>query len=539
MKNFFTVFIGPIIVGLIVGIILFYSQQEEIEINYFLSEKIPLPSNESENSIQVVEIRNIGSKKADEINIKVNKQVVDYKIIKNSISDNEKVFNEAGKFEVDYDSLPVEGLFKLSIVTKGNGISKNDIEVSHSEGKAINALDEKNFFSIPVILFYCLLSFYVFNNLRVFFIERLERKARGYYNEELLKMSKPFYIDKIRWQYIREIAVSKFFRSTTTSINLFSFLNSDKPSYLADDEWTALVEEAISRFSEELEVKSFYDTTKILAILKKERPKNFPSEKWEQIRKHNEDIFIYSYKEKLSFLGLRELKALPMSKPDEITQTEWNKIIDYYNGKSYWEIINKLYFEDNPWSFLSKEDITNFSTTQQIDLQKLAINMEIAKLGNLFEYDKAIEFKENELDMTESYSYNKTYKPLVKIAEQTIAIESKKEELNLLIKIFKEMVWEGKLPSEKPDLVDNYLWEKILRIFKDVQYIFENKEELRNIETNLKPLIQKVERQLDLINTALNDKNALSRVEEYNSTFEKGNFENLRIIIEMHHQIKS
>lgn len=543
MKNIVYYVIVPIFV-LLLGV---YIQKDKVEVNYFLSEKIPFSldeEEESENSIQVLEIRNIGDKKATEINVKINKQVLDYQIVKNAKSDEEKLFNENNSFEMDYDGLPVDGIFKLTIVTKGNGITQNDIEISHSEGKAKNALEEKGF-SISQITAYSIILFYSLLILKIFLVDSLEFKASYKGQNQILKKSKPSYITGKRWNNIRKIAINSYFDHDYLSIGdtiennpYYNFLNSERPSYITVDEFNTLINKATKKLTVELEGKFYNSLSELMNLLKKEKPKHFIPEIWEKIKTANIKTYLTVQKTKFNQMKISELKEFELNKPTELPQESWEEISEYYYNIYFRELLNLITRSDSPWALYNEYDTSKFPVYHKSSLKEIAITLEISKLENLFEVTGATNFLSNE-SSRESYGYNSYYSTFKEIAQKTIDHDKKIEEYNILLKTIKDVSDGNGLPIEKPISINERNWINLERINSKIKYYLDNEKELRTIETNLKPLIQKIEKQLDIINNALNDETALSRVEEYSNAFEKGNFDNLKKIIEAHYRLKN
>lgn len=518
-----------------------------MEVNYFLSEKIPFTSQNKENegTIQLIEVRNAGDKKATNVKVKIKNKVLDNKIIKNSEADKINVFDNKDAFELDYKELPVSGSFKLTIVTKGEGISQNEIEVSHSDGKAKNALETPQT-SFVMIFQWFVIVLYLLLILREFFTKSLQIKARYNEQEQILKRSKPFYLLNTTWQLFRKEALNNFFHSynfVNTSSDIqnskpYKILSAEKPEYLSIDEWNQLKDNAIKNLKNEiimLSNASYLDETMIIHLLKLERPISFPLTDWEDLMAKINKNYITMQKSKLEGLSPHDLKTYIPIKPLEIQQSCWDEYFSYYKAFYYKELIYAISQADKPLELLKEHDLSFLEPYRQSLLKTMAQNIELIHLPNLLNFKEANEFLEKETENRDKYRY---YSALKNIAEQTIKLENQVKDYDSLIETTSNIVKGNKIPSNKPKNIDNSIWYDLERIYSSIQYIQNNEERFKEIEEGAKPLFEKAEKQLEIIHLALTDPSALNRIEEYSNVFAPGNFENLKKVVEVHTYLK-
>ena len=160
MKSSTTTIISAIIaIGAV--FLTYYLNNEKVDIRYTLSENIPvtIAGQKFAESIQQLDVKNIGNSEAQRITVKINGQITKYELIKNSQADFVQSFKEKDYLELIYSNLPPEGNFKLVFNSPGIGIKTDDIVIKHNKGKGIEALTRTPFaiYSLFLLLFYIII----------------------------------------------------------------------------------------------------------------------------------------------------------------------------------------------------------------------------------------------------------------------------------------------------------------------------------------------------------------------------------------------
>ena len=99
------------------------------------------------------------------------------------------------------------------------------------------------------------------------------------------------------------------------------------------------------------------------------------------------------------------------------------------------------------------------------------------------------------------------------------------------------MITKTSLGNIKPSDINDEIWSDLKKL--EVEMVNVPREtasrlsKIQNLELEVIPLIDKIEKQFAIINEVLNDPTALNRIEDYNNTFSAGNFENLKKIAQL------
>jgi hypothetical protein len=133
-------------------------------------------------------------------------------LLKFSKGDPTKEFKSKDSLEILYPTLPAQGNFKILIKSVGNGITKWDLNISHSKGKAQEVFAAStltatiiNFVTIGwLLIIIATLIMFAIGYAR----DSLERDAR-WSPDEILRRKKPFYMNNSKWFSIRKDALEK------------------------------------------------------------------------------------------------------------------------------------------------------------------------------------------------------------------------------------------------------------------------------------------------------------------------------------------
>jgi hypothetical protein len=534
MKSSTTTIISAIIaIGAV--FLTYYLNNEKVDIRYTLSENIPvtIAGQKFAESIQQLDVKNIGNSEAQRITVKINGQITKYELIKNSQADFVQSFKEKDYLELIYSNLPPEGNFKLVFNSPGIGIKTDDIVIKHNKGKGIEALTRTPFaiYSLFLLLFYIII---VITGIRTVLTDSWESKARYSNQDDVIKRNrKPFYISSEKWDCIYEEALDKkaingYIRLDNIESNdVYKVLSHDKPDYLSKENWHKLLDKAIEAFSDamlSLLGRIGYSPT-ALQLLSVKKPENFPEARWNDMRKQIQEKYIALKKleiakyDSLSNININELKN---DKPQEIESNYW---LGYYSllQKEYsYQVNRELEFADNPMELLMNLDISFLDHDVRVSLERRAYSNEIRKLSYrnniLNDIDEAQRFICGDKP---KWIRDDDYRKLVTMAQKIVELDKLIKKNRNIFEMLEKIIENKSLPNEKPEFLGDKDWISLQKVLTEIRTALYNKQQVSELKG-------KIERQLEIINTFINDPSVLDRVEEYNNVFAPGNFENLK-----------
>lgn len=129
---------------------------------YTISDYIPIESNnENTNNIQQITVKNIGDKPSNDIQVKINGEILESRVVTDSAEDTYEVYPYI--FELVYSELPPEGSFQLVIETSINGLNEDVLTIKSEDGLARNGLDEEStsLIGLIVLLFFPIIYFII------------------------------------------------------------------------------------------------------------------------------------------------------------------------------------------------------------------------------------------------------------------------------------------------------------------------------------------------------------------------------------------
>ena len=131
--------LGLFLLGLVFPLSYYYIISENPDVRYSISQGIPTSfitnqKNNASNCIQEINVKNYGNKKSEKVILKVNSEVIEYDILKNSKHDTVKEEKEKDLFEIQYVELVPDGQFSIILKTLKPIVSKS-INVFDSTGQ--------------------------------------------------------------------------------------------------------------------------------------------------------------------------------------------------------------------------------------------------------------------------------------------------------------------------------------------------------------------------------------------------------------------
>jgi hypothetical protein len=490
-------------------------------------------------------VKNNGNIPAEKIQIKITGSIVEYDILKNSVSDKVEEHYSGGHFEAIYPSLPPDAQFSYIFKTSGMGLSKDLIEIKHNKGKGAEALSSDVVFTASKVGSFVFLASIIFYfglfiiQGRSMAIDHLESSGSytGFY--EYLSKTKPFYVSKDKWNSIRRKYIEKkgkveYFHSTDIEeLESYKILNQDKPVYLSVDEWELLKEKTtkclVDFLSYSIKTSSHFDNLSKYFTIK--QPVHFPDNQWKEITQEiNKNFIVLKKLNERFYLGAEDIiKELNAGMTDGMLSEYWEKYKEYLL-KRYYEIIYRdLLSEMYPIKFLEKLDLSILNKEKQDRLYDLAYKIELTNFENISSLHTANEFLDKEKP---DWMTIEDFKKLEKKAQEYVDIDRSKKKYQSLLIALTDIANLNPLKEKQSDNIDDEEWAKVTDLESKLSSIaIKIKEDKVNLETErqeTEELKNKILKQLKVINDTLNDPKSIDRIEPYDNPFSEGNFENLQ-----------
>ena len=535
-----------LLAGVIVPIFAVYLnakiQDNNPNIKYILSERIPTSflNRTDAESIQQLDLKNYGKSLANKITVKIKGNVKSYDVLKFSHSDVIKVSSDKNLFEMIYDELPPDGEIKILLKTVGLGITKDNLSITHSKGKATELLENK-VSSLNNSLFYGLVSIYIIAlilGVRSLLLQDHESDA-ALEPVKLLKKKQPFYISNAKWFDIRKKAIDKLVKQedwygrNVSQQNCYTLLSNGKPAYLDELEWRDLIQKANSELDSLLKkyICGSYFAGNIEGVLTLDKPEYFEIDDWNGAQiKANEKMIanrienIFKYSLELNSLSYEIKKDMPTG----AIKHDWDQYLKILKNIYFGMLMYECSVTRNPIEFLSCKNTELLDDHKRKKLTDFSYKLNLCEIASFHNETGANEFLLKERC---SWIDDKDYETIKKRALHTIEL---KEDLSknktiyaLLINILNNI----RIDVESINGLGSQEKEDLLRVQEE---ILVRKRENDKKELELSRLIKdtekiknKIERQLDFINEFLTDPSVVDRLEDYSNEFAPGNFKNL------------
>lgn len=472
--------------------------QKKTELKYTISESISLnKNNDSSVSVQQLRISNTGDLPITTIVIKIKSKIIDYYVQKYKDSDSMSITKESNYFELVYPLIPKENTILLNLYTSESNIINDKIEITHSDGKAIEAFQQNDLIStfqviswviliIQILIFgYSAIATSISNYLLLIDISKTIRK---------IKRKKPWYLFHNRWETIKYEALNNLFKKDYNSdiekTASYVFLTSDKTEFFTEDEWIKYKELAVKSLKEHIitSITSSYKLKVGELIYNISKPKYCSDTSWQSIIDKMSELYHIGAVNYAIYLNTPETtkKLLSEKKPTTISEEYWTKI-----QKSLEDIYAyKIVSNGTKWSVLDKY-------LKEIDLSILS---------------------------------DERKEQIEKIFSEIISGKENKENYSWLAHHIKRLPYQNEL-MEKPDNISEKDWKEFIEIHNTFVKVKNDTENtLRAIErenAEITPLRIKATKQLEIIDNLLYDPKSIDKVEEYNIPFNTGNWENL------------
>lgn len=528
MKNFIYLALIPI-----VAVLLSDKIKASPDLIYSLSKEMRIQSTEGGDfeNIQQLEVKNVGNEVAKNIIIKITGNIDGANVEKFSVDDKATDDLSHGNLEVRYESLMPGGSFFVVLKTKNKMVS-NKLDIVYEKGKAVDAFSKEiNYGRLAVITAYFAFIFLFIASFYSSYKDSLMRDARSYLAESVLRKNKPWIISEKYWQKIcltsKATMLKDYYKNRFSSVELsfpYIYLNSDM----------GLIRD--------VEIRNALSASACVAL------ENI-------VMQHLADYHSVSSLEKM----------LLIEKPEHVSETSWidisNKIQTRYVNRLKQEIIDnarseKLYNdEDFKLDLLSKESKDNLmSFVEYYNLRRAKLILYNSnEIGQ--DYPEVIKY----FDKTDPYNFYALAKRIlfsnIDMACSTDKAKSliggnahwlTKEDHKIIIETIKRSEWTTKLYKILKELVNSKqavisrevdLDEESKQLVDKVISIINKEKKLDDKDAELEKELQlnrstkdKVLDQLHFIDTLLSNPSIIDRVEEYEDTFSKVNYQNLKMI---------
>lgn len=541
---------GPIFVT-------WYLEQREPDVRYTLSEGIPASFITSgataPETIQQLEVRNIGKAKAERIVVKIAQQWTSYEIQKYAASDTVEIFDQQQPIEVIYPELPPQASFKVVIQTP-NGVGPDELAVSHSSGIARDALAETGglnwgslllgVYTTGMIVFagWALLSL-----IPDAVSSRIERQPPL----QILEYEKPWYYTERRWRtFHRGIIERKVDRDSLYGTGVdggmaYTCLSADKPEGVPDQEWEEITRLAVRQLETmcSTAIRRLL-VTDTLSFLRLEKPPLFPEERWEGLRTQANKAFVSnSTRLCMDFRDAYQALGELGEKPEGVSDVAWSQVREYYQNAYFGRLEHELIVSRDPSAFLEQQDL---SVLDDESARRL-----LGRVSEQTKYEVYAGLTEAVLrgqplgderpDNITPGEWRRLHRWQEAIARTTKAGNDAQLRSDLLYRLVKR----EPLGDEKPETLPDSQWDEFKRLEQTIADFLDVEQRERELQegfgalaverAEVAQLKERILRQLGIVNDVLRDPQAIDRIEPYDDSFAPGNLANLRMVARILH----
>ena len=430
--------LGLFLLGLVLPLSYYYIISENPDVRYSISQGIPASfitnqKNNASNCIQEINVKNYGNKKSEKVILKVNSEVIEYDILKNSKHDTVKEEKEKDLFEIQYVELVPDGQFSIILKTLKPIVSKS-INVFDSTGQCeeIKRLSIVDLVGSAFVVVWTTFFLTLFISSLLYVKDSWKSDLKYIDLNKLFYKRKPFWVEKSDWQ--KEI-ISSF--SSKLKKDWLMSEPKDAVSYKVldfkadnikfdDNTYKEILSMASKRFKGfMLEPKIFYSIKQLNEQISLPKPRNLDKQKWDEIQQGLQ-------KKYLGFLKENSLNYYSIEKcEDEYLRIDTYPINNDVR-KEYEDFVKKYYIQMllNSNFIYRNECFDLLRKTRYKDIldEKEQENIEKAALGFL---------KENSLNY---YSIEKCEDEYLRIDTYPINNDVRKEYEDFVKKYYIQML---------------------------------------------------------------------------------------------------
>lgn len=548
-----------IVGSVIAGVFLYYITKDTVELEYYLTDPIPLvvERGEVKESVQQLTVLNSGQVTIDSIGIKIKGSIREANLVKNFAYDEVTQNINKTSLQAKYNTLPPNSKFSYTIKPTTGRVSDTDIEITHSNGKAVNALAPTSSESVVITIYAILTACFIIYAVISFFKVRKENKLKLSSYKDILTVlneSKPFFIKQQDWDEVRKVyieskrGIKSFHCSHLEEDESYKILNSSKPEKVSEYEWGVLKGTMAEHFEGLYlySIKKSFDTESLNKIILVERPIHFLKSKWQ-------DLINIAYDELLSINNLKvswyDTSFAPVASvikniPSENINSDFLKKYENALKEKYCAYILVSLSERYHYGpvSLSEFDMTILKEPEKERVEKFAYKLNLANIRDIISIYEAKSFLGNDnslltLQATDYEFLNE--KDLSKLKEVVKAYIKLDTDINTYNKLLYniERISSGLSLGEKPEEIDDDNWSKLKSIeSKLIGLASKNQANMEKIgidEKEVYKIKEKVCKQLSIISDVLSYPKKVSEIEDYDNPFAEGNFQNLKKVAEI------
>lgn len=528
MKNFIYFALIPVL-----AIIITQQIKPEPDIVYSLSKSIVIANNQgnSPENIQQLEIKNIGEEVARNIIVKVLGAINSVDILKFSSKDvvTQDLTHEI--LEVKYENLMPTGSFSI-VVRTNQTISNDDVSIVCENGKAVDAFSKDiKLSAIIIAASVILLLLYIAIIAYLGYKDFLMQEARSDSAITLIKKIKPWIITEAYWKKILFTAnstiLNNFFETYYSSIDTsppYLFLNSEVDLILDQESRQKLINIASKALSNIVKHQIYfaYRINALEAMLSLKMPRHMPQDDWIYLLGLIQANYIHlKTKELLGDLFSKKLYLKEDFKLDslrpELQASFLNFMKEYNFFKSLLIISSSSNVSEDYKSTCKYTNSTErralYDTAKSMLYQTLARQHTIDELRSIINsnsdwlagHDQSIILNIiNKVDNTLKFR-----DALIQAIDRNTLSDDLSKNLN----------------ESQVDLIKN-----IVSILCKENDLHDKKLELLEELDKTKITKNKVLKQLQFIDELLKNPEAIDRIEDYEDTFSRINYKNLKLI---------
>lgn len=527
MKNFIYLAIIPVL------LILFSDRiKASPELIYSLSKEIRIQNSGEDGfeNVQQLEVKNVGNDVASNIVIKSTGAVDDVNIEK--FSNNDVVSKELahGVLEIKYNNLLPGGSFSVVFRSKSKLIS-NKLEVVYEKGRATDAFskegDFKRIMLVSVVVFFILqIATSVYSMQK----DSLIRDARSYLAESLLKKSKPWFITEKYWEKVsltaQETVLNNLYKDRYSSVEAscaYLFLNGEIEAIRDIEVRTRLCDLAYSALKNYFFQRIYYENTLMYAevLLQVKKPKHIDESKWLGIMSGVQEGYVNILERE--FVGNIDSGVLYKSEDyrfDLLTSQARDRVV---RTMKRYNLCN------------AKIILCNSSDVSK-DYKRMRSVLEGSYSYGFYALAKAIFLvgvvAESSPEKAKLLLENSEWLELLD-KRSLVNMIDKIEQSAELFDIFESLVSGRAVDIDRCVHVNDrqkMLAKKVANLIENEKLVAEKAKKIDEDLASVGNVRVKVLSQLDFIDKLLSNPSQINRVEEYEDTFSRVNYQNLKKI---------
>lgn len=490
------------IIGIII-IPLYLHFVNKSELKYTISSAMTIETSGGEQNWQLITISNTGNKEANRIKIKIDRKILEYKIIPFLQTDKYEGNISPKTLDIEYSSLPPQGTIEIRLsVPISERVTDQNLNIVHDSGVATQATSKYKVLSYTLWILWIIIfisSVGVPVVLGIIYDQyRLKSNAHNeYFALDILKKKKPLLMSQDSWEKTREEAVKNAFKEDPYHQSKYrAFLNEEKPDFLNQSEYEQLVASVSAKYASTFwDIWVSYDSDTIDRIInnyKTKHPKNLTAKSEKLIEEEAINLFKKAFNSRApSVYKPEEIESQhdkidQSSLPNNIKRACLDTIESYYPYSLARKILDLGYIDD-----LNEIYDQNILTRNYefYDFKDFAYKINMAFISDLTNDDN---IKKIAKSPKPNWMKESDYLKLKKIADKILNLDKLLEETNV----------------------------KESKASKD---IFEAKQKIEEFEGKVKI----INRELQIIDDLLKDPHSIRKVEEHSNPFAKGNFDNL------------